>query len=156
MPGERDNTAERELHFARLLNAPIELVWKAWTNPEQIKHWWGPDGYTNTILKMDLKPNGRWDLIMHSPKGVDYDIKGFFKEIVKHRKIVYEHTSPFRYVATIEFESVGKKTQLNWVILFESREYLIETAKTFGVEAGLQQNGERLVVYLAQKIFNNK
>ena len=49
MPNEKSNTADRELRISRLLNAPIELVWKVWTDPDHIKKWWGPNGFTNTI-----------------------------------------------------------------------------------------------------------
>ena len=65
MQGVKSNTADRELIFSRLLDVPIKLVWEVWTNPEHIKLWWGPDGFTNTIKKMDIKPNGEWHLIMH-------------------------------------------------------------------------------------------
>src|SRR6476619_6190718 len=55
------NTSDRELLLTRTLNAPIELVWEVFTNPEHIKNWWGPNGFTNTINQMDVKPGGTWD-----------------------------------------------------------------------------------------------
>ena len=58
-----------------------------------IKNWWGPDGFTNTITKMELVPGGEWDLVMHGPDGTDYKNKSVFKEVVRHKKIVYEHIS---------------------------------------------------------------
>jgi uncharacterized protein YndB with AHSA1/START domain len=143
-----DDIAERELIFSRLLDAPVKLVWKVWTRPEHIKLWWGPDGFTNTINKMDIKPGGEWHLIMHGPDGTDYEIKSVFIEIVKYRKIVYKQLTQFRYIATIEFESRGEQTFLHWQMLFESKEYLIQAAKTYGVDKGLRQNAERLIDYL--------
>jgi uncharacterized protein YndB with AHSA1/START domain len=150
----KNSTADRELIFSRLLDAPIKLVWEVWTNPEHIKLWWGPDGFTNTIKKMDIKDNGAWDLIMHGPDGTDYEIKSVFREIIKHKKIVYEQLNHFKYVATIEFESRGEQTLLRWQMLFESKEYLIEAAKTYGVDKGFTQNAQRLVDYLSQKNLN--
>ena len=148
MPGVKDNTAERELIFSRLLDAPIALVWKIWTTPEDIKLWWGPDGFTNTIHKMDILPGGEWYLTMHGPDGRDYEIKSVFREIIKHKKIVYEQLTQFRYIATIDFESRGQQTHLRWHMLFESKEYLIQSAKTFGVDIGFRQNAQRLINYL--------
>ena len=54
----------KELTITRVLNAPIELVWKVWTEPDHIKNWWGPNGFTNTIFEMDIRPGGNWDFIM--------------------------------------------------------------------------------------------
>src|SRR5436190_19477576 len=72
MQHEKNSTKNRELLLTRLLNAPIELVWEVWTNPEHIAQWWGPNGFTNTITKMDVQPGGEWDLVMHGPDGTDY------------------------------------------------------------------------------------
>jgi uncharacterized protein YndB with AHSA1/START domain len=70
---ENDKTSRegREPNMSRTLNAPIELVWEAWTNPEHIAKWWGPDGFTNTITTMDMVPGGEWNLVMHGPDGND-------------------------------------------------------------------------------------
>jgi uncharacterized protein YndB with AHSA1/START domain len=150
MQNAKNDTTGRELVFTRLLDAPVELVWEVWTDPAHIKHWWGPNGFTNTIHTMELKANGNWSLIMHSPDGTDYEIKAVFREIVKHRKIVYEQLNLFKYIATIRFESRGDKTQIHWQMLFESKESLIEAAKTYGVDTGFIQNAERLVDYLSR------
>jgi uncharacterized protein YndB with AHSA1/START domain len=65
------NIAGRELMISRILNAPRELVFKVFTEPEHIKNWWGPDGFTNTIFKIDVKPGGVWEFIMHAWAGWD-------------------------------------------------------------------------------------
>jgi uncharacterized protein YndB with AHSA1/START domain len=149
MQNEKNNQADRELLITRLLNAPIELVWEVWTDPRHIAQWWGPDGFTNTISEMDIKPGGEWNLVMHGPDGTDYKNKSVFKEIVKHKKIVYEHISGPKFLATIEFEKQGKQTFLKWHMLFESREQFIQTVKTFKADEGLKQNIEKLGRYLA-------
>ena len=87
--GEKSSTADREIRISRVLNAPIELVWEVWTDPDHIKNWWGPNGFTNTISKMDMRENGEWNLVMHGPDGTDYKNKSVFNKIVKHEKIVY-------------------------------------------------------------------
>lgn len=148
MPTITETTQDRMLSISRVLNAPIELVWKVWTEPEHIKNWWGPNGFTNTIFKMDMRPGGEWNLIMHGPDGTNYKNKSVFKEIIKHRKIVYEHISGPHFTATIEFEGQGQKTFLKWEMLFDSKEEFIRTVKTFKADEGLKQNLEKLGAYL--------
>jgi uncharacterized protein YndB with AHSA1/START domain len=147
-----NSAADRELRLTRLLNAPVELVWEVFTDPEHIKHWWGPNGFTNTITKMEIDPGGEWDLVMHGPDGTDYKNKSVFKEIVKHKKIVYDHVSGPRFLTTIEFEELGKQTQINWHMLFESKEQFIQVVKTFKADEGLKQNIDKLEPYLQQQV----
>lgn len=144
----KSNTADREIRISRLLNAEVELVWEVWTDPEHIKNWWGPNGFTNTISKMEIQPGGEWDLIMHGPDGTDFKNKNIFKEIIVYKKLVYEHISTPKFTATIEFEAQGAKTLLNWHMLFESKEQFEEVVKTFKADQGLKQNVEKLDVYL--------
>ena len=154
MQNEKSNTADREINISRLLNAPVELVWEVWTKPEHIKNWWGPNGFTNTITKMEVEPGGEWDLVMHGPDGTDYKNKSVFKEIIKHKKIVYEHISGPKFLATIEFERRGNTTFINWHMLFETKEQFIQVVRIFKADEGLKQNIEKLSAYIEQ--VNNK
>ena len=154
MQNEIADTSDREIRISRLLSAPIELVWEVWTRPEHIRNWWGPNGFTNTITKMELEAGGEWNLVMHGPDGTDYKNKSVFREIIKHKKIVYEHVSNPKFIATIEFESLGKTTFINWHMLFETTEQFIQVVKTFKADEGLKQNIEKLEIYLRQ--FNSK
>src|ERR1700686_485185 len=119
METKQSNTKDRELIISRKLNAPVELVWEVWTKPEHIANWWGPDGFTNTISTMDVVPGGEWNLVMHGPDGTDYKNKSIFKEIVLYKKIVYEHISYPRFVATVDFEEHGEQTIIKWQMLFD-------------------------------------
>lgn len=143
-------TADRELVITRILDAPPELVWEVWTNPEHIKKWWGPNGFTNTIFTMDVRPGGMWDYVMHGPDGTDYKNKTRFVEIVKPERIVFEHISGPKFTATITFKKSGKHTLLTWHMLFETAEEFIRTVKTFKADEGLKQNVERLEVYVKE------
>lgn len=154
MEKKESNTADRELIITRTLNAPIDLVWEVWTKPEHIANWWGPDGFTNTIHVMDVTPGGEWDLVMHGPDGKDYKNKSVFKEIIKNKKIVYEHVSTPTFIATIEFEAHGEETKIRWRMLFATAEEFIQTVKTFKADEGLKQNIEKLNRFLAD--FKNK
>jgi len=149
---EKNNTAEREISISRLFNAPVDLVWEVWTNPDHIKNWWGPDGFTNTIHLMDVKKGGEWNFTMHGPEGTDYINKSIFREIVKFKKLVYEHVSGPKFLATVEFESQGEKTFIKWHMLFESKEQFIQVVKTFKADEGLKQNVDKLNHYLQSQI----
>jgi uncharacterized protein YndB with AHSA1/START domain len=148
MESVKSKTSDRELRITRTLNAPVELVWEVWTKPEHIVNWWGPNGFTNTIHIMDVKPSGEWDFVMHGPDGTDFKNRSIYKEIIPHQRIVFEHVSP-RFTATIEFEDQGEQTLINWHMLFETREEFIRIVKTFKADEGLKQNIEKLNVYLA-------
>jgi len=148
MEKKESSTADRELVITRKLNAPIDLVWEVWTNPEHITNWWGPDGFTNTIHVMDVRPGGEWDLVMHGPDGTDYKNKSVFKEIVKNKRIVYEHVSAPKFIATVEFEAAGDETLIRWRMLFQTAEEFIQTVKTFKADEGLKQNVEKLNAFL--------
>ena len=132
----------------RLLNAPVELVWEVWTKPEHIKNWWGPNGFTNTMHTMEVKPGGLWEFVMHGPDGTNYQNKSIFKEVIKHRLIVFDHFNP-NFTATIDFIAEGKKTLIKWRMLFESKEQFEIVVKTFKADEGQKQNIDKLETYLA-------
>ncbi|WP_018342228.1 SRPBCC family protein [Cytophaga aurantiaca] len=154
MSREKNNsdTADRELRISRVLNAPIDLVWEVFTTPEHIKNWWGPNGFTNTISTMDVKPEGLWELVMHGPDGTDYKNKSVYKEIEKPTKIVFEHVSGPLFTATITFEAQGEKTLLNWHMLFETKEQFEQVVKVFKADEGLKQNIVKLESYLTDQL----
>lgn len=146
-----NNTKDRELLITRSLNAPIELVWEVWTKPEHLANWWGPNGFTNTITTMDMVPGGQFNLTMHGPDGTDYVNKSTYKEVIPYKRISYEHFNP-DFVATIEFEAQGDKTQITWHMLFETEELLKILIKAHNVSEGLKQNVEKLGMYLHNQI----
>jgi uncharacterized protein YndB with AHSA1/START domain len=149
MQSEKNNNAgNRELSISRVVNAPRELVWKVWTEPEHIKHWWGPSGFTNTISKMDVKPDGEWEFIMHGPDGTDYKNKHIYKEIVKPEKLVLEHVTGPKFVMTVTFEDQGKQTLVKIHSLFESAEQLKEVIRVFKADEGMRQNVDRMENYV--------
>src|ERR1044071_465841 len=121
---QNEKNKHRELSIQRVVNAPRELVWKVWTNPEHIKHWWGPSGFNNTISKMDVKPGGEWEFVMHGPDGTDYKNKHIYKEVVKPEKLVLEHVTSPKFLMTVTFEEQGKQTLVSIYSLFESAEQL--------------------------------
>jgi uncharacterized protein YndB with AHSA1/START domain len=83
-----DVPAERELVITREFNAPRELVWKVWTDPERMKRWWGPQNFTAPVCKIDFHVGGAYLYCMRSPEGQDYWTTGVYREIVPLERIV--------------------------------------------------------------------
>ncbi|TPG39929.1 SRPBCC family protein [Flavobacterium pectinovorum] len=146
-----NNITNRAMDVSRVLNAPVDLVWEVWTNPEHIANWWGPNGFTNTIHKMDLNDGGEWNLTMHGPDGKNYQNRSTFVEIVPFKKIVFQHYNP-NYLATIIFESKENKTVLDWTGVFETDELYETVVKVFKADEGLIQNVDKLEEYLQTQI----
>jgi uncharacterized protein YndB with AHSA1/START domain len=83
---------EQELVITRVFDAPRELVFKSWTEPERLMRWWGPKGFTSPVCKIDLRPGGVFHNCMRSPEGKDYWSQGVYREIVKPERIVCTDT----------------------------------------------------------------
>ncbi len=146
---------DREILATRVLDAPRELVWKAWTDPKQIGEWWGPQGFTTTIRQMDLKPNGVWRFVMHGPDGRDYQNKIIYievkePELLKYRHAGDEETEPVSFLVTVNFTAQGSKTKITMKMVFESAEELQRIEKEYGAFEGLKQTLGRLEEYLAK------
>jgi len=80
--------SEQDLLITRTFDAPRELVWKAWTDPEQVKRWWGPKNFTAPFCKIDLRVGGVFLYCMRSPDGKDYWGTGVYREIIKPERTV--------------------------------------------------------------------
>lgn len=149
----RTGTEDREMITTRLLDAPREQVFEAWTNPEHIVHWWGPNGFTTTIHEMNVKPGGVWRFIMHGPDGVDYPNKVVYHEVVKPERLVYSHgwdveDDPNQFEVTVTFEEEGGKTRLTMHSVFVSVEEFKKVVEQHGAIEGAQQTIGRLEAYL--------
>ncbi len=83
------DTANRDLVITRTFHAPRELVFKAWSDPEMVKHWWGPKNFTAPFVQMDFRVGGTYLFCMRSREGEDFWSTGTFREIVPPERIVY-------------------------------------------------------------------
>jgi uncharacterized protein YndB with AHSA1/START domain len=149
-----ENTADREIVITRLLNAPRELVFEAWTDPKHLINWWGPKGFTNTFKKADIRTGGEWVFIMHGPDGIDYPNRVFFEEIVRPERIVYTHGSddindPAQFRVTATFEKQGAKTNLTMQLVFQTAAARDQVIREFGAIEGANQTMDRLESLLA-------
>jgi uncharacterized protein YndB with AHSA1/START domain len=151
LPAKEDSSAEpfsdREIVTTRIIDAPRELVFKAWTDPEHLAQWWGPKGFTNTFQEFDMRPGGVWRFVMHGPDGVDYKNKSVFAEIVRPERIVFQHVSGPQFQVTVTFDEQAGKTRLTFHMLFDTAAECAKV-KGFAVEAN-EQNFDRLEAQLA-------
>lgn len=112
-----------EIVSSRIVNASQELVYKAWTDPNHLKNWWGPAGFTNTFNEFDLRLGGKWSFIMHGPDKGNYANECEFIKIEKPNLIAWKrHSKPlFQVVATFE-EVTSDKTKIVFRMIFDTPE----------------------------------
>ena len=136
-PGFGTATAERELVLSRVFDAPREVVFDAWTNPQHVGKWWGPKGFTTTTHRIDIRTGGEWAFIMHGPDGRDYENHLYYDEIVKPERIVYTHGPAPRFQSTITFIEQNGKTKVTMRMVHESTEIRNNIAK-YAVDGGFE------------------
>lgn len=145
---------DKSIIQTREFDAPPSLVFDAWTSPEKIGKWWGPNGFTTTTYKMDFSPGGEWEYLMHGPDGTDFPNYIRYREIVKAKKIVYDHgeypDKHFLFSVTVTFEEVDGKTLLTQRLLFPSKEARDKTV-AFGAVEGGKQTLNRLGEFLKER-----
>jgi uncharacterized protein YndB with AHSA1/START domain len=137
----------------RVLNAPRELVWKVLSSPDHLKHFWGPDGFTNTYKTFDFSENGESRFIMHGPDGKDWPNRMIYRKLDAPRFIRWEHDNggegdwDHKFVGEIELFEEGNKTRIELRVIEPSMESRDNIAQ-YAVEGG-KQNLDRMAAYLA-------
>ena len=81
--------ARAELAITRVLDAPRELVFAAWTDPARLAQWFGPEGFTAAVHHMDARPGGTYRFCMHAPDGGEHWVHGTYREIVAPERLVF-------------------------------------------------------------------
>ncbi|MEW5684023.1 MAG: SRPBCC family protein [Pseudomonadota bacterium] len=106
---------DREIVLSRVIAAPRERVFQAWTDPAQITRWFGPDGFTVETLECDIRPGGRWRFLYIAPDGTRWDNRIVFLRIEAPGLIEMEHGSDkdadpgrFHVIVTFDAQSDGK------------------------------------------------
>ncbi|HVS93850.1 MAG TPA: SRPBCC domain-containing protein [Mucilaginibacter sp.] len=162
---------DRELVITRIFDAPKELVFKVWTEPEHIKNWWGPKPFTAPRCEVDLKVGGEYIYVMRSPDGQEFPVQGKFIEIVKNEKLVYTDDmykqadfwkmmigskvgadvdfSTIQLIVMVNFEDVGgRSTRLTLTTRFfsnEVRDAMVGMMMAEGWTSSLQKFAEELL-----------
>ena len=81
--------SDRELVLTRLIDAPREKVWRAWTDPELLKHWFAPLPWTTPEADFDVRPGGASLIVMRDPDGNEFPNRGVFLEVVPNERLVF-------------------------------------------------------------------
>ena len=104
-----------EIINTRRFHHPREKVFDAFAEPEQLAHGWGPDGFTNTIERFELRSGGAWHVTMHALGGAAYPNESEFVEVVRPARIVMVHVRPLhRFEMTMTYSEVEDGTELTW------------------------------------------
>lgn len=153
-------TDQKGIVIEKIFDAPREKVWKAWTDPEMVKKWWGPKDFWAPSIKIDLRVGGKYIFAMHGPKGSEWDrdlySSGIYKEIAPMEKLVVsdyfsdengnktnptEHglstDMPTEMTVTVRFEDAGdNKTKLSIEYPRPESDEQFEAMKNSGMEEG--------------------
>jgi len=108
-----------ELVIVRVLDAPRERVFKAWTERDRAAQWWGPQGFATIACEMDVRPGGVWLRAMRSPEGNLFRKRGVYREIVEPERLVFTYADEdaegnlgHETVVTVTFADIGGRTEL--------------------------------------------
>ncbi|HLA96206.1 MAG TPA: SRPBCC domain-containing protein [Pyrinomonadaceae bacterium] len=154
--------SENEIVITRQFNAPRDLVWKVWNEPEHIEKWFGPEGFSTRVKSMDFRQGGKWEYVMIGPDGAEYPCSGIYLEIEPIEKVVstdefgeeYTERNPDMSMPKITsvttlFEDHGTSTRVVIKTLHATAEDR-KKHEAMGVEAGWNSSFEKMDAYLAE------
>src|SRR3981081_2563312 len=88
-PNASNSEMDREVVITRVFDAPRALVFRAWTDPQHLARWWGPQGFSNPVCETDVRIGGAWRIVMRGPDGAEYPGGGVYREIVVPERLVF-------------------------------------------------------------------
>jgi uncharacterized protein YndB with AHSA1/START domain len=149
-------TPDREIVLARVFAAPRELVWRAFTDPAQLAHWWGPRGFTTRTHRMEVKPGGVWRYVMVGPDGREYQNLITYLEVVAPERLRYKHggdqdVEPVNFEVTVSFApepGAADRTRVTMRSVFQSNEARDFVAREYNALEGGRQTLARLAEHL--------
>jgi uncharacterized protein YndB with AHSA1/START domain len=117
------SNSSREIFSSRVLVAPVEMVYQTFANPTQLKNWWGPEGFTNTIHVFDLQPGGKWILTMHGPEKGNYENESVFNQVIPNQLVTWTRISQPLFDMEISFEKITHSTtRISFKMIFDTEE----------------------------------
>ncbi len=147
-------TADREIVISRVIDAPRELVFEAFTEVRHLSRWWGPEGFTTTTRSFEFCVGGVWDFVMHGPDGTDYQEWISWTEIVPPEGIALLHGEscgdPNAFESTLTFASEGQATRIEMRTVFPTKELRDEAVEKYHAIEGGQQTLSNLADYVTE------
>lgn len=143
--------SDREILGTRVVDAPRELVWEAWTNPEHVPHWLlGPEGWTMPVCEIDLRSGGAWHFVWRRSDGTEMEMRGEYREVEPPERLV--HTESWggdwpETLNTLILSEEDGKTTMAQTVLYPSKEAR-DAALATGMTKGASISFERLDEYL--------
>src|SRR6266568_4405038 len=155
----RSATADREIVISRVIDAPRELVFAAFTEVRHLSRWWGPDGFTTTTRAFEFRVGGEWDFVMHGPDGTDYQEWITWREIVPPERIALLHgesrDDPNAFESVLTFQPAGEQTRIVMRAVFPTKELRDEAVQKYhAIESG-EQTLRNLAAYVAELTRND-
>jgi uncharacterized protein YndB with AHSA1/START domain len=145
-------TEDHELTITRVFDAPRSVVFAAWTDPEQIKQWSCPHGFTITYAAGDARPGGAWRSCMRSPEGRELWLGGMYREVVENELLSFTHAwdgedgkPGHETLVTVRFEDDGEKTRMTF-----RQAYFDSVGERDGHQGGWSECFESLAALLAK------
>jgi uncharacterized protein YndB with AHSA1/START domain len=146
-------TADREIVISRLIGAPRELVFEAFTQVQHLSRWWGPEGFSTTTRSFEFRVGGAWDFVMHGPDGTDYQEWITWREIVPPERIALRHgesrDDQNAFESVLTFEPDGQQTRIVMHTVFPTRELRDEAVEKYHAIEGGEQTLGNLAAYVA-------
>ena len=143
-------TGGDELVITRVLDAPRELVFAAWTDPRHVAQWWGPQGWTTSVCEIDLRPGGAWHFVWRRPDGAEMAMRGVYREVAPPERLVSTESWGGDWPETLNTLILSEedgKTTITQMVLYPSQEAR-DAALGTGMKDGVSRSFDRLAEYL--------
>jgi uncharacterized protein YndB with AHSA1/START domain len=142
--------SDREIEMTRLFDAPRELVFEAFTNPEHVPHWFGPRGWSVPVCEIDLRPGGAWRYVLRGPNDEEMGMSGVYQEIAPPERVITTESFddyPGESLNTLALTEKGGKTRYTVTVLYPNKETRDAVLAT-GMSEGAAETLERLAEHL--------
>jgi uncharacterized protein YndB with AHSA1/START domain len=146
--------ADREIVISRIIEAPRELVFEAFTEVRHLSQWWGPEGFTTTTRAFEFEVGGEWVFVMHGPDGTDYPEWISWTEIAAPERIALLHGEsrgdPNAFESVLTFAPAGAATRIEMRTVFRTKAQRDEAVEKYHAIEGGQQTLSNLAAYVTE------
>ena len=139
---------DKTMRTSRILLFSPTAGYAAFSSPELLAQWWGPEGFSNTFEVFEFKAGGQWKFVMHGPDGKSYPNESVFAQLEPGSKIVIEHVCAPLFTLTVKLDALAEGTHLSWEQVFADG--ATAQAVRHIVEPANEQNLDRLTRVLTQ------